>query len=365
LLTFIGCGGSEPVAVSSTPNTDSASSVVGTGGGLVVVPSGAAGVSIPAGSLSQPVTVTVSLLPTTPTPGTGPLVTTLKQYPPYYEFVTSPAGVDLGPGVRVGVCQVTDPSNKFYPPEATHPRLRLAHTVGSGIELLDPVDVTDFLRCTGVTAQAPQRQTRWSQLAAHVGTVVSRGLARLTPRVAYAAHGGLGGKVKSFSPFGAVDPGPTNVATTFAVSARGSFLLQGSSDPTVELPQILDLKALGFVAGDRVRLERLGDFSFTATGPETGTRMIAVFSSTDQLLDRLTHTRVPGALGAGVAFDDEIADTCPNAPLQFDIPEDFLVTNTIITMPAGARYLFVGVLDCFCGDNVDSDKNFAIRVSAP
>jgi hypothetical protein len=29
----------------------------------------------------------------------------------------------------------------------------------------------------------------------------------ITPASAYAAHGGLGGKVKSFSPFGAVDPG--------------------------------------------------------------------------------------------------------------------------------------------------------------
>src|SRR5205085_5132637 len=121
-----------------TPS-DQAQATIGTTGGTLVTPSGAAGVQIPAGTFTQPVTVTVTQLASPSTAGAGPLPTALRQYPPYYEFTTSPAVPQFGDSVRVGVCQVTNPSDPLYAPEADHPRLKLAHTVAGTLEILERV----------------------------------------------------------------------------------------------------------------------------------------------------------------------------------------------------------------------------------
>ena len=189
---------------STPPETprDQAQATIGITGGTLVTPSGAAGVQIPAGTFSQPVTVSVTQLAAPSTGGAGPLPTALRQYPPYYEFSTSPAVPQFGDSVRVGVCQVTNPSDPLYAPEEDHPRLKLAHTVGTTVEILDRVGVTDFLRCTNVTASGQSSSSRFA-----LSSILSRATNFFRPRPAYAAHGGLGGKVKSFSPFGAVvDP---------------------------------------------------------------------------------------------------------------------------------------------------------------
>jgi alpha-tubulin suppressor-like RCC1 family protein len=192
-----GDGGPDP----TSPSNDSTSATIGTAGGPVTTPSGAAAVQIPAGVFSQPVQVTVERLPSS-SPGNGPLPTTLKQYGPFYEISTS-SPVTFSDFARVGVCQVTDPGSTQYPPEP-HDQLRLAHRVGDNVEILDRVDVTDLVRCTNVTGD--NSQSRLYRLARHVGLekVVATVIGFVTPARLYAAHGGLGGKVKSFSPFGAV-----------------------------------------------------------------------------------------------------------------------------------------------------------------
>ena len=195
-MVFLAACSSDSTPPENPP--DQAQATIGTAGGTVVTPSGAAGVQIPAGTFTQPVTVTVTQLAAPSTAGTGPLPTGFRQYPPYYEFTTSPSVPQFGDSVRVGVCQVTNPSDPLYAPEADHPRLKLAHTVGTGVEVLEPVGVTDFLRCTNVTASA-QTSSRFA-----LSSIITRASSFLRPRPAYAAHGGLGGKVKSFSPFGAV-----------------------------------------------------------------------------------------------------------------------------------------------------------------
>jgi hypothetical protein len=163
--------------------------------------------------LTQTDTVTITELGTPSQPGSGPLTTNLKQYGPFYEFSISPANAQFGDSVRVGVCQVTDPSSPYYAPEADHPKLKLAHTVGGVIEILPRVPVMDFLRCTGVTANAKRARGLLSRVAS---------LFSVAP--AYAAHGGLGGKVKSFSPFGAVlDACGDTTALTLGVSASGTI----------------------------------------------------------------------------------------------------------------------------------------------
>ena len=194
--------------------TDHVEATVGPSGATVVTPSGAAGVLIPPGTFSQPVTVSVTQLQTPTTPGTGPLPTNFKQYGPYYDFSTSPQVAQFGDSARVGVCQVTNPSDPLYPPEP-HDRLRLAHTVNGQLEILDRVDVTDFLHCTNVSAS-----TAKGGLSKFAGSITR--FFRPTPL--YAAHGGLGGKVKSFSPFGAVaDACVDTTALTLGVAASGTI----------------------------------------------------------------------------------------------------------------------------------------------
>jgi hypothetical protein len=116
--------------------------------------------------------------------------------------------VSSGPPVRRlsarGPLSVTDPASPFYPPEP-HDRLRLAHTVGATIQILERVGVNDFLRCTGVSASRSASDTRSSGWRGALASLVNDVIRRLGPHELYAAHGGLGGKVKSFSPFGAVE----------------------------------------------------------------------------------------------------------------------------------------------------------------
>jgi hypothetical protein len=165
--------------------------------------------------LTQTDTVTITELGTPSQPGSGPLTTNLKQYGPFYEFSISPANAQFGDSVRVGVCQVTDPSSPYYAPEVDHPKLKLAHTVGGVVEILPRVPVMDFLRCTGVTANAKGARGVLSRVASVFGVTA-----------AYAAHGGLGGKVKSFSPFGAVlDACGDTTALTLGVTASGTIEL--------------------------------------------------------------------------------------------------------------------------------------------
>jgi hypothetical protein len=229
LFACVACGGGSdgPVAAANS-NPDSVSTVIGAAGGTAVTPSGAAGVRVPAGIFAQPVTLTIRQLANSAVPGQGPLATTLKQYPPYYEFSTSPSIQQFADSVLVGLCQVTDPASPFYAPENTHSRLRIAHSVGASTEILAPADASQFLRCTNVSASTahPSRS-----LLGAVARVLTQMSARLRPRQLYAAHGGLGGKTKSFSPFAAVDPGPNQIQLHVEafIDGRSQLILKGNT----------------------------------------------------------------------------------------------------------------------------------------
>jgi hypothetical protein len=225
LLALTVCSGGSDTTEPPGNNADAVTQSVGPAGGTVVTPSGAAGVQIPAGTFSQPVSVTVSQIETPTTPGSGPLPTQLKQYGPFYELTTNPPVLQFGDSARVGICQVTDPSSQYYPPEP-HSQLRLAHRVGSDIEVLEPVAVNDFLRCTNVL---PIRESlrNQSRLLAGLSSIVRRVTQMASPARAYAALGGLGGKVKSFSPFGAVQVQPQ---LSFTNVSAGQFYSCGISD---------------------------------------------------------------------------------------------------------------------------------------
>ncbi len=340
---------------------DGAAEVVGPAGATVVTPSGTAGVVLPSGAVSQPVLITISRLPTTATPGTGPLPTTLPQYPPFYEYSAYPPVLQFGDSARVGICQVTDAASPFYPPEP-HARLRLAHAVGNVIQILERVSVNDFLRCTNVSPITSPLLAGRISLWSKVSEYVSDAFAPFAASDLYAAHGGLGGKTKSFSPFGAVDPGPPTFSSTRSLSPRITFLLQDATDPG-EQPVIIDLNPFLIRPGDELRLELLGEIKYGATSTDDGLgALIAVFSSSNTILPQSTRQRVPGAISAGLSA---ISLPTFNNNIDTDITEDFLVfRNMVVKIPQGARYLFLGVRDSFISDNTDPNGNFGIRISS-
>jgi hypothetical protein len=147
-----------------------------------------AGVTVNAGSVPQTTLLTIVRLPDSP----GPLLTSLDQYPLFYEFTTTPA-VTFNQNVILGVCQ----PNNLSVPDPT--RLRVAHNVApftpGSIEIL-PLVPAPFLNCT-LAQLGMGPVNRW------FGSLF-RAISP-TPLFAMVGTTGLGGTARKFSPFGAVD----------------------------------------------------------------------------------------------------------------------------------------------------------------
>ena len=207
-------GGLPPPLPASNPFAgDGAVAVVGPAGGTVVSSSGFGGVGIPAGALPADVIMVVARLPNPVTPGAGPLPTTLTQYPLFYDFSTTPAVAQFAVPVTVGICQL-EVGEPFAPPtQAVADRLQLAHPNPASpatVQLLERTPA-GFIHCNGITLSAAGLEAPDRSLGARALGLLAAGGSRvwslLRPSVAYAVHGGLGGKTTSFSPFAAVDPG--------------------------------------------------------------------------------------------------------------------------------------------------------------
>lgn len=166
-------------------------------------------------------------------PGDGPIATKgMKQWPYFYEITVSPY---LTPAndVTIGVCQIIDDTDPYYPPEATHPQLRLAHNV-----LVNGVPTAEVLRRTGtnLTCGATAMNETPGVLNAYRdrGLFAASGLAAsklghgllaaLTPNKAYAAHLAAAGLAGSFSPFGAVDVGSPNLSTAYVLDPDTAYV---------------------------------------------------------------------------------------------------------------------------------------------
>ena len=185
-----------------------------------------AGVQVNTGQVPQTTLITVTRLPNSP----PPLLTTLAQFPFFYEYTSSPE-VTFNTDVVVGVCQ---PNNIVIPNPS---RLRLAHNIApftpGSIEIL-PLVNAPFLDCTlAQFSRAGFAAPLLEDLAA---------LVTPTPLYATVATGGLGGTAKKFSPYGAVDIQATmddrSPLTQTGVAA-------GKPVAAAKLPKVLLRNALG------------------------------------------------------------------------------------------------------------------------
>jgi hypothetical protein len=185
-----------------------------------------AGVQINTGQVPTTTLITVTRLPNSP----PPLLTTLAQFPFFYEYTSSPE-VTFTSDVVVGVCQ---PNNIIIPNPS---RLRLAHNIApftpGSVEIL-PLVNAPFLDCTlAQFSRAGFAAPLLKDLAA---------LVTPTPLYAMVATGGLGGTAKRFSPFGAVD----NQATMDDRSPlTQTGIAAGKPVPVTKLPKVLLRNALG------------------------------------------------------------------------------------------------------------------------
>ena len=67
-------------------------------------------------------------------------------------------------------------------------------------------------------------------------------------------------------------------------------------------------------------------------------------------------------------FNNAATDVTPptgNGAIPTDIPGDFFIADTTVTIPAGANFLFFSALDDYFGDNVDPNGDFRVRISGP
>lgn len=171
---------------------------------------GQAGVDIGTGAISDQ-TVLVTIIPSTDQ--TEPLPSPLDQFPPFFDFRTSPEVPTFNEPVIVGIC--VDDNAIPNLDAAVHARLRLAHPhpdpdIG-GVEIL-PLAEASFLNCPHTIGRASWEAQNLASAGwkGVLGRLASGAAGLFRPQLLHAATatmpGGLGGQTSSFSDFGAVDP---------------------------------------------------------------------------------------------------------------------------------------------------------------
>jgi hypothetical protein len=295
LFQFVGLGSA--AIPSGALTEDGAVALVGPAGGEVVTGNKFAGVDFLPNTFTQTVLVTLNRNGNQ----LNPLPTPLPQFPLFYEFKTFPEVPTLGQPAVVGVCVLDG-----FVPVGHAGSLRLAHPLHSDpstIEIL-PLEAAPFLDCSGAGLgggfAARDRGDR--SLASDLLWLLMG-----APKDLHAeSHnvmmpGGLGGRTKSFSTFGAVD----FTGTLVPYQDTGYRYLQ--LGPGVDPPE--DFAGLSF------------DDSEWSTGP-------AAFGTGSCPLSSTIHTPWPAASGSVVTD-----------PGQFT---SILLRKTF-DLPAGVGDVTVGV----------------------
>ena len=166
----------------------------------------------------------------------------------------------------------------------------------------------------------------------------------------------------------------------FPVDPKGAYVFTNTNPAPPGLPDIPDapliisLASLGIKPGDVISGVSVGDMNFCSVGSFCfgeffNVELCGVFSSSNTLLPTGgTINRIPGAIPP----DFTTAFPCNTPPTLFgglptDIQQDFSFFGEPVTVPNGAAYLFVAVVDSFYSDNSDpnGDLGIAITTNSP
>lgn len=156
----------------------------------------------------------------------------------------------------------------------------------------------------------------------------------------------------------------TSQAAQFLVNSPATYL--HTFGENAYSANAIDLNAAGFFAGQTVKLSRLGSFNHLGGPNPTDYGLSCVFSSSNVILPQGLLNRIPGAIAAGTPW------VSPNTLIgnqSTDIPEDFEVcanagapNGVILTIPAGAQYIFCTGQDNFFSDN-NNTMEFYLKIT--
>jgi hypothetical protein len=152
------------------------------------------------------------------------------------------------------------------------------------------------------------------------------------------------------------------------VSPAATFLRTNNDPPPTTDAKPINLAALGFAPGDKIRIQRIGAYSYGRGYPDTAVDMIGLFSTSDVLLPGYNQRRVLGAIASAANPVFTVPTYYGN--LDTNIDEDFWISNTgtseiSVEIPAGAKFLFVAAPDGVYKDNSDPNNDFAVWIHYP
>lgn len=127
--------------------------------------------------------------------------------------------------------------------------------------------------------------------------------------------------------------------------------------------QAVSLAGLGVAPGDSVCFRAVGDYVIgggVLASQNDQPLGLGVFSATPRLDPIDQRNRVLDAVEAG---EDIVSPATVATGSPTDIDQDFDATNACLTVPAGARYLFLSVWDNYFADNTEVDgQTFGVSV---
>ncbi|WP_412063363.1 hypothetical protein [Rubrivirga sp. IMCC45206] len=148
---------------------------------------------------------------------------------------------------------------------------------------------------------------------------------------------------------GGTTGGSADADVFIEVDPRQTYL-RTFGDHALDAPA-LRLADEGLKAGDHVCAVAVGDFIL---GPgirasEQGQPLLtAIFSADDTLSPSDERVRIKTAVEAG---DDVVTPDTESGGHATDVPQDFDATSVCVTIPAGARYVFLSTFDTYYADN--------------
>lgn len=326
---FTEAGLPDPALSPDAFGTDGVVAVADAEGGEFVTVTERAGIMIPAAALSRQVLLVIERLPDSSlyAPGDGPLPTALNQYPLYYEFTTTPV-VTFASDAILGLCQVTESASAYYASDPVFARLQIAHPDPANpaiIELLPRVDAP-FVECDGVSA----------------------GNSRA--RMLQARRPGIGGRVRKFSPFGAVDAEVASPGVSLSLSPAEVSVVAGASTTA------------------NVTIVRSGGFTGPVTIAASGAPA-AVIVTGGTIATGATTQVVTIATGAGAAAGTTIMSVTGTAAGVIIAPTPLALTVTAAPPPPpgqiGAGLEGEGSGDQFGSAIALSDDGMRVVIAAP
>lgn len=145
----------------------------------------------------------------------------------------------------------------------------------------------------------------------------------------------------------------------FSIGPTSTFLRSDAYDSPSD-PVIVHLEDNGITPGIRLIIKTVGNYINSPSG-STRNDAIGVFSASSQLLDKSELNRVVDAIDAG---EERVTENTFQGNLITDIVEDFRIDDepVKITVPAGAKFLFLGNADCKQSDNTQAPEGFKVEI---